>query len=95
MDDWGGLENRCGLLGHRGFESHPLRWRTGLERDPFFVVLGVARLSVGSVRLAHIPSQLWRAAPPGYNVPGSIVLKWIPVDTRMRPLAGLPWPHAD
>ncbi len=26
VDEWGGLENRCGLLGHRGFESHPLRW---------------------------------------------------------------------
>ena len=25
MADWGGLENRCGLMGHRGFESHPLR----------------------------------------------------------------------
>ncbi len=25
VDDWGGLENRCGLHGHRGFESHPLR----------------------------------------------------------------------
>jgi hypothetical protein len=23
--EWGGLENRCGLMGHRGFESHPLR----------------------------------------------------------------------
>ena len=23
--EWGGLENRCGSLGHRGFESHPLR----------------------------------------------------------------------
>ena len=26
MDDWGGLENRCGSCIHRGFESHPLRW---------------------------------------------------------------------
>ena len=25
MDDRDGLENRCGLYGHRGFESHPLR----------------------------------------------------------------------
>ncbi len=25
MDERGGLENRCGLCGHRGFESHPLR----------------------------------------------------------------------
>ncbi len=25
MDERGGLENRCGPLGHRGFESHPLR----------------------------------------------------------------------
>jgi hypothetical protein len=23
--EWDGLENRCGLSGHRGFESHPLR----------------------------------------------------------------------
>ena len=31
MVDRGGLENRCGPLDHRGFESHPLRkkrrWR--------------------------------------------------------------------
>ena len=25
VDERGGLENRCGPLGHRGFESHPLR----------------------------------------------------------------------
>ena len=25
MVDRGGLENRCGPLDHRGFESHPLR----------------------------------------------------------------------
>ena len=25
MVERGGLENRCGPLGHRGFESHPLR----------------------------------------------------------------------
>ena len=25
VDDWGGLENRCGSRIHRGFESHPLR----------------------------------------------------------------------
>ena len=25
VDERGGLENRCGLCGHRGFESHPLR----------------------------------------------------------------------
>ena len=30
VDERGGLENRCGLCGHRGFESHPLRQkRTG------------------------------------------------------------------
>ena len=23
--EWDGLENRCGSLSHRGFESHPLR----------------------------------------------------------------------
>jgi hypothetical protein len=24
--EWDGLENRCGPRGHRGFESHPLRY---------------------------------------------------------------------
>jgi hypothetical protein len=23
--EWDGLENRCGPMDHRGFESHPLR----------------------------------------------------------------------
>ena len=27
--EWGGLENRCGLPGHRGFKSHPLRQKHG------------------------------------------------------------------
>ena len=29
MAEWGGLENRCGLPGHRGFKSHPLRQKHG------------------------------------------------------------------
>ena len=38
MVDRGGLENRCGSRGHRGFESHPLRslcsLRGCIDRDP-------------------------------------------------------------
>ena len=29
MVDRGALEKRCGLIGHRGFESHPLRLNKG------------------------------------------------------------------
>ena len=31
VDDRGGLENRCGPRGHRGFESHPLRRAYNIE----------------------------------------------------------------
>ncbi len=44
MVERGGLENRCGPLGHRGFESHPLRLKkpdTGL----FLCIAMVSRLA--------------------------------------------------
>ncbi len=31
VDEWGGLENRCGACLRRGFESHPSRLQTGLR----------------------------------------------------------------
>ena len=45
MADWGGLENRCGLMGHRGFESHPLRSSSycspgGIEKPDDFNLSG-------------------------------------------------------
>ncbi len=37
MVDRGGLENRCGPLDHRGFESHPLRLLY-LHKPPLVIV---------------------------------------------------------
>ncbi len=52
MDDWGGLENRCGLYGHRGFESHPLRLRNlpplGVREILFALALLVSLLIGGA-----------------------------------------------
>ena len=36
MVDRGALEKRCGLAGHRGFESHPLRLKD-IRRDVLFL----------------------------------------------------------
>jgi hypothetical protein len=54
--DRGGLENRCGPLDHRGFESHPLR----KKRQPAFFWLLVVKITPPNITL-----QLF--STPGMN----------------------------
>src|SRR5688572_8613953 len=66
--EWGGLENRCGSLGHRGFESHPLRcaarqrqdglvgFRTEILRGSFFSRHTRAKMTGGWKAAEHAKS---------------------------------------
>ncbi len=45
MDERGGLENRCGLCGHRGFESHPLRQKLRAQTRNFVFKPQITQIS--------------------------------------------------
>ncbi len=78
MDEWDGLENRCGLYGHRGFESHPLRQEDRHSRR-FFVSIGnVVLEAVSGYNAPFNIVQVIQANPPLYPIRDIFVLG--PVD---------------